>query len=243
MDQVVTPENIKEAMALLEIHAADDEREWAAQRIYANMPYNYLAPIWRGDTFPKMVKEYGPVEQAFITNAVPFSEYEEPILDNIDAVLDEGYNFVFCGAQGGGKTYSALNIISEAISWGKSAYYINSQDLYSLYNKTHYSNNLVEPFDLRLWKYISTVDFLCLDEFGKENKTEQFLYFAERVLKDRSNRRMCTIVCTNLDSSEVSKGLASVSDIVRGSFFVYQFARTGDMRAKTRKSFNLKKRG
>lgn len=195
-----------------------------------------------GEVEEKTVYAFDPLSMV-VHRSEPILLWEKillPVEDKLDTVLARGYNFLFYGANGSGKTHSAVQILCSAIELGHSGYYITLRDLYLLYNEVNFKEHT--PDQSALLDFISKADVLVLDEVGKESLTGPVVSFIEDLLKARSTRPCTTFICSNIQIHKkefLTRYGNSVWDIVRGCYFVYHFASSGDYRSKFRKTLDL----
>lgn len=194
------------------------------------------------DVVEKVVYEFDPVSQNLLRSKKInlWGDILSLAEAQIDTVLDRGYNFLFYGANGSGKTHSAIQFLCSSIEAGKSGYYITLRDLYLLYNEV----NFKEPteVDAQLLSYIQKADVLVLDEVGKETLSAPVISFIEDLIKSRSARACSTFICSNIPVQKqefLSRYGNSVWDVIRGCYFVYQFSADGDYRSKFRRQLEL----
>lgn len=115
-------------------------------------------------------------------------------LNNMDQMLDEGHGLLFWGENGRGKTSAAAFVAREVRRTGASVLMVTSASLIeSVIEKTEVEEGL-------LLDRARSVDFLLLDDLGKEHSTKTG--FSERALenlfRDRSSSHLTTFVTTNM---------------------------------------------
>jgi len=237
----LTPEMVDKLTELRLKYTSKRRYEWAVQRVWAGVPDSYLNPIFDNDIEERVVYEMDPISGSVDKTPIDFNnERLFKLTNNITEVINRGYNFLFYGANGSGKTFSAIYILSAAIGAGLTGYYIHLKDLYNLYNEVHYS----QPDKLKedLYRYIVSADYLVVDEVGKESLSAPAIAFIESLLKTRATSLSCTIICSNIDLRQgqmLERYGNSVWDIVRGSYFVFHFSSKGDFRKKFRAKWDL----
>lgn len=123
-------------------------------------------------------------------------------LQKLDSVMDNGDGLLFWGENGVGKSCAAVVLAKEARRRGASCLFITAESLRQAVLER-------EPFngDQLLVDRARSVDFLILDDFGKEHSGETG--FTERLfenlLRERSAHRRSTVVTTNMNQEKMVK--------------------------------------
>ena len=122
-------------------------------------------------------------------------------LRNLDTMLDGGNGLLLWGENGRGKTSSACFVAMEARRTGASVLMLTSASLIeSVLEKTEVEEGL-------LLDRARTVDFLLLDDLGKEHPGKSG--FADRVLenllRERAAARLATFITTNMSPEGLSE--------------------------------------
>ncbi len=223
----------------------DSRRKFEAtvKLMWCGIPQQLARERVEGDEIEdKTVYEFDPLGGNLLRSN-PIQIWEDiltPAEQKIGKVLGNGYNFLFYGANGSGKTHSAIQFLCSAIEEGRSGYYITLRDLYLLYNEVNFKDPTATHIELL--KYIQSADVLVLDEVGKETLSGPVVSFVEDLLKSRSVRACTTFICSNIQVAKndfLNRYGNSVWDVIRGCYFVYQFSAKGDYRLKFRRKLEL----
>jgi DNA replication protein DnaC len=218
--------------------------------VCANIPFLYLQWFLESKAYPKKAQEV--LLSTDHKEIKPSNKVEDinesiikPALKNLDTFLNKGYSLLFFGANGGGKTYSALLLLFFAIQSKRTGYYINSRELQSLYNKANYSSEATE-LDKKRLQCLIDCDLLVIDEVGKEIVTANYISSFEYLLKQRNSNLKSTILCTNLtivppdaqDSLYRMYG-NSVFNLLMERYRCFWFSKDNNMRTKTRVKWEI----
>jgi len=112
----------------------------------------------------------------------------------LDEAREKGLGFLFTGPNGSGKTFIGCRILIEALSKNHSSHYIFFYDFIEMLKEFD------DSFVYAVIDEMADVDFLFIDEIGKEYKTSQFvLTNLEKLLKERRSKNKPTFFATNLD--------------------------------------------
>jgi len=219
------------------------EYEAAVRLIWSGIPEQVARERVSGSEIrDKDVYEFDPISLN-VLRAKPIKIWESVLSvaeEHIEKVLARSYSFLFYGANGSGKTHSAIQFLCTAIESGYSGYYISLRDLYLLFNEVSFKEHSQTQADLLA--FISTVDVLVLDEVGKETLSGPVISYVEDLLKTRSTKPCSTIICSNIQVHKkefLTRYGNSVWDIIRGNYFVYHFSADGDFRKQFRKTLDL----
>jgi DNA replication protein DnaC len=126
-------------------------------------------------------------------------------ITDLDRNLDNGRGFWFFGDVGTGKTSLAMLISSAAIEAGRSvAIYSVPQLLADI--KATYEDGAGSSY-LDLFRRLSSVDLLHLDDLGAEKRTEWVLEQLYAIVNERWQDQRSVIVTTNLKKDELRQQL------------------------------------
>lgn len=146
----------------------------------------------------------------------------EAYLKNLGATLKDGKGLYLYGSNGVGKTMLASIIVKEAYRFRYTSKRITFVEYIDQYTKIWKAQSVEEKEALEdaFYHYIKAVDFLVLEELGKEQtKIDMAVTILEDCLRYREERGLCTIICTNLSLQELidlykSK---SIESLIKGS--------------------------
>lgn len=156
--------------------------------------------------------------------------YKSHIIKYMDkihlAVAEQGLSYVFSGMYDTGKTFTSLHILSRAVYHGMSGYYFPYlKDVKHLHDKVMFKEHSKE--EAALYEYITTCDFLVIDELGKENINDNMRTILEQIIKTRIMNRKPTILVTNLFFRiSTGKERVAISSRVGKQEFINEFAET-----------------
>jgi DNA replication protein DnaC len=136
---------------------------------------------------------------------------------HINKALRHGYGLILLGDNGVGKTMFVSYVLMCAISKGRTAYYTTLPQL---------DHNIKRGFNehdhQRRLDWMLTSDFLAIDEMGKEKyKTGPTFINAqiERILKNRFDDSLPTLIATNMGLSEwIAEYGSTIGSIVGGKY-------------------------
>ncbi len=129
-------------------------------------------------------------------------------------------SLLFMGGVGLGKTHLSVSIIREVINKGFGVIYGSAQNLFSAAEKEHFS---YENDDRRLEAMLSA-DLLVIDDLGTEFSTSYTQSVFYNIVNTRINRRLPTIINTNLTLPEIEeKYTARISSRLIGNYSLIKF--------------------
>lgn len=149
-----------------------------------------------------------------------------PYVSNINKMLKNGCGLFFTGPNGTGKT-QFMSFVAKQILFktGYSCYYITAMQMMSNIHK-FMNEKPVYGFDSKQEVFddvLCNVDFLMLDELGKEKSTEFSSTHIERVLRTRLDNARPTIISSNLTIEELeSKYDSTIKSIIYGTSEIKQ---------------------
>lgn len=154
-------------------------------------------------------------------------DYVKKYTDNLDYAFDNNVGIFFYGANGVGKSTLASLIIKEAYRRRYKAKRCTFSDYISEYTKTwnlekatHWGED--DPVGLFYHNY-KAVDFLVIEELGKERESELALTTLEDLLRYREEKGLPTIICSNLSPKKVEERYAKSNfSLLRGNFQAIQ---------------------
>lgn len=137
-----------------------------------------------------------------------FKDFLASYENNIGEVYKDGKSWCFAGGVGRGKTFGACAILKKAISLGFSSWY---DTMFGIISKIN---------DVEFKSFLMNVDFLVLDEIDSRFLPQSqggIDYIAsnfEMVLRTRCQNLMPTIICTNEEDGDISKGFNDIFKVV-----------------------------
>ena len=163
-----------------------------------------------------------------------FNTYGEEMLENaknivsdyisdIDDTYSSGRGLYLYGSNGVGKSMLGSIIVKEAYKHRYSSKRITFVEYINEYTKIWKSQSIDEKEYLEdlFYSYTKAVDFLVLEEIGKENtKPDLAVTILEDCLRYREEHGLCTVICTNIslkDLISLKYQSKSVESLIRGS--------------------------
>lgn len=160
----------------------------------------------------------------FIANDSDLEEVKECIvkyINNIDENISNNLGIMFMGSNGVGKTMLSSIILKEAYRHR----YTSRRTTFVKYIDTYTrawgakSTEEKESYEDELYNYYKAVEFLVVDEVGKEVDSKVSAPILEDLLRYREDNGLTTIICTNLDTeSLLSRYGESCMSIFKGNF-------------------------
>lgn len=144
--------------------------------------------------------------------------YVKSYILNISARFKTCEGVFFYGANGTGKTMLSSLILKEAYKNRYSGRRLTFADYVSLYTSVWSSYN-DEKEDLKYKASVyKNVEFLVLEEIGKEIDSSISVPILEELLRYREDKGLVTIICTNLSPKLVTEHYgASIMSLIKGS--------------------------
>lgn len=126
------------------------------------------------------------------------------------------------GSNGTGKTFIASMVLKEAYINRYSARRITFVDYINRYTQIWRASKTEEKEALEEAFYTSykAVEFLCLEEVGKEIDNKISAPILEDALRYREDRGLVTLICTNLDADPIVERYGeSVASLIEGNMY------------------------
>lgn len=146
--------------------------------------------------------------------------YMAEYLSDIDTVFSENKGLFLYGSNGVGKTFIGSMIVKEAYRWRYSTKRVSFADYVQEYTRAWNAKSVDEREELEgiLYTEYKAVEFLCLEEIGKEIDTKIAAPILEDLLRYREDHQLPTIVCTNLDIDMVGERYGqSIVSLIKGN--------------------------
>jgi DNA replication protein DnaC len=129
-------------------------------------------------------------------------EFVRDYIDRLDYNFDNNKGIFFCGSNGVGKTMLSCIILKEAYRHRYSCRRSTFVEYIDKYTRVWSSKNSDEKelFEDDLYTYYKAVEFLVLEEIGKEIDSKVAAPILEDLLRYREDNGLVTILCTNLNT-------------------------------------------
>lgn len=144
------------------------------------------------------------------------SEY----LSNLDKNFENNKGLFLCGSNGVGKTMLSCIILKEAYIHRYTSRRTTFVDYIDRYTKVWSARSIEEKdlFEDELYTYYKAVEFLVLEEVGKEIDSKVAAPILEDLLRYREDHGLVTIICTNLNVETLSDRYGeSCMSLLRGN--------------------------
>lgn len=142
-------------------------------------------------------------------------------IDNLHTSFDNNEGIFMFGSNGVGKSYIASLIVKEAYKNRYTSKRCTFVDYIAEYTKLWNIRNAEEKEEETglFYHNYKAVEFLALEELGKELDTKLSSTVLEDLLRYREEKGLVTIICTNLTPKEVvDKYGASIGSLIKGNF-------------------------
>jgi DNA replication protein DnaC len=142
-------------------------------------------------------------------------------LENIESNFDNNVGIFLYGSNGTGKTFLASLIVKEAYIYRYTSRRCTFMDYINEYTKLWGIKDAEkkEEEEGLFYHNYKSVEFLVLEELGKELDTKLSPTVLEDLLRYREEHGLVTIICTNLAPKEiVDKYGASIGSLIKGNF-------------------------
>lgn len=141
-------------------------------------------------------------------------------IDNIEFNFDNNKGLFLCGSNGVGKTMLSCIILKEAYRHRYTARRATFVEYIDKYTRVWSSKNSDEKdmFEDELYTYYKAVEFLVLEEIGKEIDSKVAAPILEDLLRYREDNGLVTILCTNLNTETLAERYGeSCMSLLRGN--------------------------
>lgn len=160
--------------------------------VRGNISEKYIKNVRTTEIYPRKCKILQEKKKTNIRKI--FDKYTK----NLNSIFENGIGLFITGDNGCGKTTLSHFILYEAVKKDYYVYYITLSKLLSSVIKSYKDNEM----DKRV-EEIMGVDFLVIDELGKEPKQSRHSFDqVETLLRERAASSLPTILLTNLSMEE-----------------------------------------
>lgn len=146
-------------------------------------------------------------------------KFVEGYLDNIEYNIENGRGIFFCGNNGVGKSLLSCIILKEVYKHRYSCRRVTFSSYISAYTESWGANKSErDVLEQDLLDKYKGVEFLVLEEIGKEIDSKIAKPILEDLLRYREEHGLVTIICCNMDSEEFGKYYESSNmSLIKGS--------------------------
>lgn len=147
-------------------------------------------------------------------------DYVEDYLDRLPEAFSNNEGLFLYGSNGVGKTFIACMIVKEAYRRRYTSRRVTFVEYMSSYTRMWGAKTPDEKeyLEQEFYNNYKAVEFLVLEEIGKEIDSKVAAPILEDCLRYREDHGLVTVICTNLDLSEVKNRYgASVYSLLKGN--------------------------
>lgn len=147
-------------------------------------------------------------------------EYVTNYIKNIPINFDNNQGIMLYGSNGVGKSFIATLIVKYAYIFRYTSKRCTFMEYINEYTRMWGCKNPLEKEELEelFYRNYKAVEFLCLEEIGKELDTKLSPTVLEDLLRYREERGLVTIICTNLNPKDLaSKYGNSIMSLIKGN--------------------------
>ena len=153
-------------------------------------------------------------------NAV--KKYVRDYINNIDGMFNSNHGIYFYGANGVGKTMLSCIIVKEAYKHRYTSKRVTFAEYVQKYTakKKKKTPEEKEALEDEFYNRYKAVEFLVLEEMGKEMDTKAVRPILEDLLRYREDNGLVTIYCSNLAPSQLKNIYGnSIFSLISGNTF------------------------
>lgn len=150
-------------------------------------------------------------------------DYVESYVGSIDENFENNTGIYFCGSNGVGKTMLACFIVKEAYRHRYTAQRVTFSEYVKKYTAMWGAKSPDEKEQLEelFFQRYKAVEFLVLEEIGKELDTKAVRPILEDLLRYREDEGFVTIICTNLAPKQLREIYGeSIYSLIRGNMYL-----------------------
>lgn len=180
--------------------------------------------------------------KVFHDSLQPVKDSIQRYIENLDSMFSSNSGILFRGSNGVGKTMLACIILKEAYRRRYSCRRTTFVEYIDSYTRMWNSRSLDEKdlVEQDFYSMYKAVEFLVLEELGKEIDSKVAAPILEDCLRYREEHGLVTIICTNLSVSAIeNKYGASCYSLLKGNMTPIRI----EVEDHRPVEFSLKKRG
>ena len=150
-----------------------------------------------------------------------FVDFMTNYLNNINSVFQNNQGLFLFGSNGVGKSFCSCLIVKMAYAYRYTSRRCTFMEYITEYKRLWNIKNADEKEQAEGMFYhkYKAVEFLVLEEIGKELDTKLAPTVLEDLLRYREERGLVTIICTNLEPKDVIERYGnSVGSLIKGKF-------------------------
>lgn len=147
-------------------------------------------------------------------------QFFKDYLSKLEEVFETNQGVFLYGSNGVGKTLISCMIVKEAYRHRYTAKRVTFVDYISAYTRLWNARSVEEKETLEdeLYNTYKAVEFLVIEEIGKEIDSKVSAPILEDLLRYREDNELVTVVCTNLVLAEVEERYGtSVFSLIKGN--------------------------
>lgn len=147
-------------------------------------------------------------------------DYIADYISDIDSRYAENKGLFLYGSNGVGKTFLASIVAMESYRWRYSTKRVSFADYVQKYTRVWDAVNIEqrEELESELYTEYKAVEFLILEEIGKEIDSKIAAPVLEDLLRYREDHHLPTVICTNLDIDMVEERYGySITSLIKGN--------------------------
>ena len=185
----------------------------------------------------------------FIAKSTELKEVKSLVqqyIKDIDFNFDNNKGLFLCGSNGVGKTMLSCIILKEAYKHRYTSRRTTFVEYIDKYTRVWSSKNSEEKeaFEDELYTYYKSVEFLVLEELGKEIDSKVAAPILEDLLRYREDKGLVTILCTNLNTKTLSERYGeSCMSLLKGNTIPVTIQSKDVRNSAFKKRIRLVKRG
>lgn len=152
-------------------------------------------------------------------DVVDVKKFVKDYIENIEENIDNGRGIFFCGSNGVGKSLLSCIILKEAYRHRYSCRRVTFSTYIKAYTESWGANKSDrEVLETELFEKYKGVEFLVLEEIGKEIDSKIAKPILEDLLRYREEHGLTTIICCNFDLQDFRKYYEnSICSLVSGN--------------------------